>query len=344
MSEAAINIADRRQYIGGGDAACIAGLDRFKQPFRLYMEKRGEWSEEDLSDNDAVHFGNVYEDVVATEWARRNGQRVRRDNIGKVHPDLPWCAGHIDRKVEGVNEGLECKNRAWFVAREYGPSGTDEAYSADIAQCQHYMAVTGWDRWHVAVYFGGADFRQYTIERDQSFIDQLLALEAEFWEDVQAGRPPAFDPDHRTTGELLRTLYPGTDGGVVTLPESALQWHAVAQEASEAEKRYGAVKDGARTHLLELLRDGAVGLLPDGSGGGWTRKFIQPKSGPVSVTPAQAALAAKALAALAGSDESLGKRDQQAITDLVQSLATFRINPRLDLRFSNKPKGVPTNE
>lgn len=286
MSEAVatVDLTDRRQYIGGGDAACIAGHDKYKQPLQLYKEKRGEFGEVDLSDNDSVHFGVMFEDLVANEWAIRNNAKVRRDRIGKVHPDYPWCGGHIDRKVEGRNEGLECKNRSFRVAQHYGEQGSDEVMPSDLVQSMHYMAVTGWERWHVAVYFGGPDFRMYTIERDEAFIAQLLDLEHEFWRSIQDGNAPALDMDHGTTGELLGRLYPGTDGSTIELPQQVLHWKAVADEAAALAKQHQAVADGARLHMKSLMGNAAVGVLPDGSGNGFTRKVVKRKGFTVDAT------------------------------------------------------------
>lgn len=342
MSEAAaIDIySDRRNYIGGGDAPCIAGVDKYKQPVQLYHEKRGEWLEDDLSGNDAVHFGVFLEDKVAEEWARRSGERVRNQSRAYIHPELPYIAGHIDRKVEGKPEGLECKNRSWFMAREYGAQGTDEVMDSDLVQCQHYMAVTGWERWHLACYFGGADFRTYTIERDEAFIRDLVELEQDFWQCVLEGRQPALDLEHGTASDLLARMYPGTSGEVVTLPDEALRWHQVAVEAAELEKAYSATKDGARLHLRRLIGEAAVGLLPDGSGAGYTRKVIEPKAGPVSLTPTQAA-AARAVIEL-GLES--GAKPVAALRAAHEALEGFSITPRLDFRFSNSPKGVKNHD
>ena len=265
MALTAQQLENRTQGIGGSDAPTIAGVNPYQQALELYHQKRGDWEPDDLSDNQAVHFGNVLEDMVAEEWALRSARKVRRDNRTIAHPDHPWMLGHIDRRVTGCDEGLECKNRGWFMAKQYGDQGTDQVLDSDLIQCQHYLAVTGWDRWHLAVYFGGADFRIFTIERDENLIDDLTVLEGEFWQGVIDGVEPKIEIGHPRTDALLDRLYPGTDGKAVTLHESAAHWHQVAQEAATEAKQYEAVRVGARRHLRYLMGEAAIGVLPDGT-------------------------------------------------------------------------------
>jgi predicted phage-related endonuclease len=48
----------------------------------------------------------------------------------------------------------------------------------------HYLAVTGWDAWHVAVLIAGNDFRTFKIHRDEEMIEDLIKREQEFWDSV----------------------------------------------------------------------------------------------------------------------------------------------------------------
>src|SRR5699024_6239617 len=68
----------RQTGIGGSDASAILGFNPWKSPFELYIDKTSNEIEE--IDNEAIHWGNVLEDVVADEFTRRTGKRVRRRN------------------------------------------------------------------------------------------------------------------------------------------------------------------------------------------------------------------------------------------------------------------------
>ena len=49
----------RNLGIGGSEAAVIVGMNKWKSPFQLWLEKREEVEPEDLSDNEYVYWGNV---------------------------------------------------------------------------------------------------------------------------------------------------------------------------------------------------------------------------------------------------------------------------------------------
>uniref|UniRef100_UPI00193103D1 YqaJ viral recombinase family protein n=1 Tax=Caenibacillus caldisaponilyticus TaxID=1674942 RepID=UPI00193103D1 len=68
-------LRERRKGIGGSDAAAILGLNKWKSPIQVYMEKIGE-IESDVS-SEAAYWGHVLEDVVAREFSKRTGKKVR---------------------------------------------------------------------------------------------------------------------------------------------------------------------------------------------------------------------------------------------------------------------------
>ncbi len=174
--------------------------------------------------------------------------------------------GHIDWKVEGKREGLEIKNRGAWMAGEYGETGTDEVMLQDLFQCMHYLAITGYDAWNLAVYFGGDEFRDYRIPRDDEFIEGLIETEADFYDALIGNtEPPAFDTGHRNAHSLANRLWRGRNDELLVLDETAASWHAVAQEAADKAKHYDAVAKGAKLHIRELMGDHAVAMLPDGS-------------------------------------------------------------------------------
>jgi putative phage-type endonuclease len=189
MCEQHDKTTQRRKSLGGSDAAAAVNLSPWCSPYKLWLEKRGDREPDDLSDKDFIHFGNVLEDIVAQEFSRRTDLRVARVNRQLSHPDHPWMTAHIDRRIVGVREGLECKTASVWNADEWGDRD-DQVPLHYLIQVMHYMSVTGWDAWHVAVLIGGNDFRRFRIARDEEFIEDLIKREKEFWDRVISGEPP----------------------------------------------------------------------------------------------------------------------------------------------------------
>src|SRR5690606_18657199 len=75
--------AVRRSGIGSSDAATVAGLNRWKTPLDLYLEKRGLVEPEPASE--AAEWGTILEPTILREFARRNGLCV----VGRAHDGPP---------------------------------------------------------------------------------------------------------------------------------------------------------------------------------------------------------------------------------------------------------------
>ena len=129
----------RREGIGGSDASVIVGLNRWKSPFQLWLEKTGKAEPEDLSGNEYVYWGKVLEEAVANRFCELTGKKVQRRGLLQMD-DYPYIRASVDRMVVGENAGLECKTCNGFAAKEWED---DEVPTAYYVQCQHYMMVTG---------------------------------------------------------------------------------------------------------------------------------------------------------------------------------------------------------
>lgn len=267
-----------RYFIGGSDAGVIAGVSPYKTALELYYEKTGGIDVEDISAKPAVHFGNLLEDVIATEYARQRGVNVRRSNRTFRHRVYNWMAANVDRMIDNAEGGLECKNTGAFRLDEWGEAETDQVPAAFLLQCQHYMEVTSRSWWDLAVLIHGNSFRIYHIPRDDELIGNLIDLEKDFWSHVEARIPP--EPGDMTARpksyiDLFKKLYHGTSGEIVPAGPGLLHWHFVRQQAASMVSQYEAVRDGASAHILASMGDAAAIQFPDGSG--YTRKLIKRK-------------------------------------------------------------------
>lgn len=266
-------LAERRSGIGGSDAPIVLGLSPFKDPLYLYYEKRGEVEPEDISSKGPVEWGNLLEEPVAQKYAAETGFRVIRDNKTRRSDKHPFMLCHLDRIVQkaGNRRGLEVKTTSVFEG--WGAPGTNEVPSHVYCQSQHNMSVAELDQMDVPVLLGGNDFRIYKIERNDDYIRDLIWAEEEFWDRVQASLPPEPDWSSQSMTKLLKTMYPGTSGEIITLPDVAANWLAVMNDAADQRKQYEAVERGAKNRILSMMGEASVGLLPDQTA--FTRKQVE---------------------------------------------------------------------
>lgn len=175
----------RKKGVGGSDAAAIVGLSPWATPYTVYMDKLGLLPEKE--ENEAMRQGRDLEEYVARRFTEETGKKVRRCNYMIQNEKYPFSLADIDRRVVGENAGLECKTTTTLDLRQFRGVEFPERY---YAQCVHYMAVTGAERWYLAVLVLGKEFHVYALDRDEEEISALMAAEADFWELVKNETPP----------------------------------------------------------------------------------------------------------------------------------------------------------
>ena len=204
-------LAERRTGIGGSDAAAIVGLSKWATPYSVYMDKLGMLPEKE--DSEAMRQGRDLEEYVAARFTEATGKKVQRCNYMIRNEKWPFALADIDRRVVGENAGLECKTTSSLDLGEFNGVEFPERY---YAQCVHYMAVTGADRWYLAVVVLGRGFFVYVLERDVEEVAALMAAEAEFWEKVERRTPPDITGTEADT-KAVATVWAESIGGEVDL-------------------------------------------------------------------------------------------------------------------------------
>lgn len=269
-------LAERRTGIGGSDASVILGLNPFKDVYGLYLDKRGEAPPEDENFlKESRYWGSVLEEPVAQRYAEETGFKIQKSNQLIRSKDHEFMIANIDRKVIGEDRriGLEVKTSA--RADGWGESGSSEIPPYIMCQIQHYLAVTGYDVWDLAVLIGNRDFRMYRVNPIEGIITQLIDAEQEFWDRVKNSVAPEPDWQSAATTRLLKDLYPGTNGNVMQLPDVAQKYQDVMDDANEQKLIYDKVVIGCKNRLAMLMGESAIGLLPDGTA--ITRKEVTRK-------------------------------------------------------------------
>lgn len=260
MKEKVVQTSELRSSgIGGSDAGIIIGVNKYKTPVELWKEKVE--CRSDFAGNEATYWGTTLEKDVADAYQNRTGSKVVQSHKTYRHKEYPFLMAHIDRRIVGEKKGLECKTalNKWWKPDQWGEPGTDEVPDSYLAQCQHYMAVTGWDSWDLAVLLSGPEFRIYHIDRNQEFIDILIERECIFWKHVVDKTPP---PAVCLSDTSL--LYP-TDAGTSIIATSTVEGAVISYlSMKEEEKAYAKAADEAKLVIQEFMKDNM--LLIDANG------------------------------------------------------------------------------
>ena len=100
----------RNKGIGGSDAGAILGLNPYKKPYKLWLEKTGAKEPEDISEKEEVKSGVYLEPAVAQWFTDETGKKVQRKGTMQSI-EYPFMIANIDRWVVGENAGLDVYKR-----------------------------------------------------------------------------------------------------------------------------------------------------------------------------------------------------------------------------------------
>lgn len=207
----------RKKGIGGSETAAIMGKSPFESALSVYISKTD--LAEPVEMNDAMHFGNLLEPIVADEFTRRSGFQAYELHKMIRHPIYEFMLANVDRVIYDEVMGwgiLECKTANQFKQMDWEGSRTPEHY---YYQVQHYLAVTGLQFAYIACLIGGQTFRYNYIERDEAVIEQIFEGVTDFW--FNHVLPEVMPDVSHLDADNLGRLYPKhTDSEWVSLAEN----------------------------------------------------------------------------------------------------------------------------
>ena len=238
----------RKMGITGTDAASICGLNPFRSSMQVFIDKTTD--NIDNFDNEAMRQGRELEEYVAQRFCEAEDKKVRRANAIFMNDEHSWMLADFDRLVVGERAGLECKTVSAYSADKWANGAIPLHYQL---QCQHYLAVSGYDCWYIAALILGKEFIVRKIERDEELIQSLITIEKRFWEqNVLAGVMP--EPDgSKQAGELLAKYYPSEKGKKVILSEQFSLKLSRREELAELIKKMETEKKTIEQSLVKYL-------------------------------------------------------------------------------------------
>jgi putative phage-type endonuclease len=252
----------RRQGIGSSDAAAVCGVNPWSPALEVYLDKIGQLPL-DRPMTEPMRLGVLFEPVVAAMYEDRTGCRLEKPpTMILQHPAIPWMLASLDRIIQGVNAVVEIKIAGIRQADEWGEPGTDEVPEHYLVQVNHQLAVTGYEFAEVAVLIAGQDFRTYHIHRNETLINEIVRVEAEFWGHVQRREPPEPDWDHDATPRVIKAMH-GFTGPEIEVDDSFADLVGDYQRLGEDGRSAEKAREIVKAKILLAMGDASAARLPD---------------------------------------------------------------------------------
>jgi len=207
-----------RFTIGGSEAAAAAGIDPHRSRVGLWLEKTGRVPREET---EAMRWGTLLQPVIEAELHERGYFTIAATVPELFDASRRWLVGHPDRYIREQDAEdlavLEVKTVGQWAKREWN----GQPPLTYVAQCQHYLHLTGLDRALLAVLVGGQRLELTEIERNDQWIATLIELEQEFLERYLIPDEPP--PVRHDDADNLARMFPEHEPGrTVRLGKDAL--------------------------------------------------------------------------------------------------------------------------
>lgn len=189
--------AERRQGIGGSDAAALMGRHPTKTPLALWLDKvHGIETDETMQ----MEAGNRLESVIR-EWAADTlAEVVSVPTATLRHPLEPRMLANTDG-ILASGRVLECKNVSDLSWRASEGERVDGVLKAHWWQVQHYIEVLDAPGAVVAYLLGGSKLELVEVARCKPAGEVLRIRIGEWWQRHVVGNepPPEGTPEDRVT-------------------------------------------------------------------------------------------------------------------------------------------------
>ena len=164
--------------VGGSEIGAIFNQNKYSSFLKELEMWVGAKPRPDLSKKIAVQRGHWDEEFVAKLFEDATGKKVHRCNCIYTNSDYQHCKASIDRKIANEDSGLECKTMN-DMALKAAENAEDAEETGKFPkhfrkQCCMYIAVTGMNRWYLAILTGNNELKIYCLTR--------IKEEVEFYE------------------------------------------------------------------------------------------------------------------------------------------------------------------
>jgi len=190
-------LAARRELITATDIPVLLGISPYRSEQDLADEKRGLLEPQEPSLR--MRIGTALEPMIAAEYSRQTGRRLRRFHGLVHHPTIAWAAASPDYGAVGERLDVELK---WSGSRSRFADGLPPDIEAQVAW---QLGVMGYPAADVAVLLAD-ELRIFHQAHDAATFAGLVDIAADFRRRLEAGGPFA------QSAESIKRRHPADDG------------------------------------------------------------------------------------------------------------------------------------
>lgn len=237
----------RKNYIGASDVAALFGLDPFRTPYDVYLEKTDKL-ERDRATTAALERGTFLESAILNWFVHTTGLAITRNQFRSAKPTGIPLGSNCDAIVNDNNNPVEAKSQGAYATEVWGDPGTDELPDRVILQAHAQMICTATAFCYVPVYLPYRDFQLFQVELRKEISVSIIERVCSFWDDnVQKDIPPEGLPSLSVIKRVKRTPNKVTEIDLVLVE--------AYEELRQAYGEAGARKEQAQAAILAALGD-----------------------------------------------------------------------------------------
>ncbi|MGL4444852.1 MAG: YqaJ viral recombinase family protein, partial [Alsobacter sp.] len=253
-----------RDGLGGSEIPMVAGLSPFGTAWDVFAAKVHGLAR---PQTEPMKWGLLLEPAIRGNYCDETGHVVIVPRRSLFHPDRPWQRatpdGMIYLDADAAEIDVLARMAADMLASRTPPSHLLQAKNVSEwmgrahwegvpdyvqAQVQWEMSVTGAAAADVAALVGGNKYHCERVHRDESFIEDLLAIGSLFMQQTSAGLPPPIDHSDACRAHLQRHINRAANVEVLADAEAEAAIRAW-KAAHLAERKATRELETARNHV-----------------------------------------------------------------------------------------------
>lgn len=253
--------------IGSSEVAAVIGLNNYRTPTDVWLEKVG--LVEPFGGNEATEIGENIEAWIAERYAQSN----------QCHSFVPWftvvcaidgdefdfCLATPDYLIEPLPKKwsiLEIKNVGHFASKDWDTDKPDGVPPYVYAQVQWQMFVTGIHKAVVCAFLGGSKIRWWNIDYNENFACRMAIAVEKFWNchvlptrlfhwlDWNVDIPP-----DNLDGSYLKVKYPESDGCMLEATPATIAYAKVYNNVKSGLEEFEKELVELKSKLIEIIGD-----------------------------------------------------------------------------------------